>query len=213
MKKVIIFDMDGTILDSGDAIATTINTMRKKCGMNALLDKEFIIKTINNPAKDYILEFYGEMQITSRMRELFELEFVTNYHKFAKLYAGIEDLLKKCKEEGYYLALASNAPSIMLKGILQKNGVLELFDAVVGSDHGTPEKPDPAMIFKVMDMAKSKNALFIGDSIKDKSAAINAKCGYLQVTWGFGTKFNDCYNAQTPEKAWEIIKKFEIKSN
>lgn len=205
--KTIIFDMDGTLINSAKAITLTINKMRKMFGISGDLDENFIIKTINDPSKDTIFELYGFKSVSKEQKEAFEAEFIKNYKLYAVLYDGVKDLLVKCRENGYFLAVASNAPEISLKGILEKNGVLELFDLIVGVDKTTPPKPDPAMLFKVLEISKSSlsEAIFLGDSLKDELAAKNAKMAYLQVSWGFGENSQTSQNAKTPQDAWEII--------
>ena len=136
----------------------------------------------------------------------FEAIYVKNYKEFAVLYDGILDLIKKCKENGYFLAVASNAPKDALCGILRMQGVSEYFDFVAGANAKIPQKPDPAMLLEVMKNSKFKKAIFLGDSKKDEFAAKSANIEYLQVSWGMGKMSENTKNAKTPYEAWEIIK-------
>ena len=202
--KTIIFDMDGTVLNSERAICESINHMRKWLGMSEL-SSEFIIETINDMNKNSIVEFYGTDKIDANLRAEFERVYVENYKKFAVLYDGILELLQKCKANGFFIAMASNAPTQTLDGILKMTGVREFFDFVIGADDKIPQKPDPKMLFEVMKNSEFKKAIFLGDSNKDEMAAKNADMAYLQVIWGMGKSSPSAQNAKTTKEAWEII--------
>ena len=170
--KTVIFDMDGTLLDSSRAIEISVNNTRRELYGLAPLQKNFIVHTINDPSKNAFLEFYGKTEASAEELAFFEKEFVSNYRDFAVLYEGIEDLLHSCKKAGFFLAVASNAPSYTLSAILEKTGVRRLFDLVVGANEQMPSKPNPAMLLHVISRSPHKNAIFLGDSKKDELAAI-----------------------------------------
>ena len=170
--KTVIFDMDGTLLDSSRAIEISVNNTRRELYGLAPLQKNFIVRTINDPNKNAFLEFYGKTEASAEELAFFEKEFVSNYRDFAVLYEGIEDLLHSCKKAGFFLAVASNAPSYTLSAILEKTGVRRLFDLVVGANEQMPSKPNPAMLLHVIARSPHKNAIFLGDSKKDELAAL-----------------------------------------
>ena len=170
--KTVIFDMDGTLLDSSRAIEVSVNNTRRELYGLAPIQRDFIVRTINDPSKNAFLEFYGKTKASAEELAFFEKEFVKNYHEFAVLYEGIDELLRHCKRSGYFVALASNAPAYTLQEILRKTGSRELFDLVVGADEHTPSKPDPAMLLRTIALSPHKKAIFLGDSKKDELAAI-----------------------------------------
>ena len=170
--KTVIFDMDGTLLDSSRAIEVSVNNTRRELYGLAPIQRDFIVRTINDPSKNAFLEFYGKTKASAEELAFFEKEFVKNYHEFAVLYEGIDELLRHCKRSGYFIALASNAPAYTLQEILRKTGSRELFDLVVGADEHTPSKPDPAMLLRTIARSPHKKAIFLGDSKKDELAAI-----------------------------------------
>ncbi|PSM51673.1 phosphoglycolate phosphatase-like HAD superfamily hydrolase [Campylobacter blaseri] len=208
--KAIIFDMDGTLIDSKKAIEATINEMRKSIGLEPNLDSDFIVEIINNPEKNYIKEFYGLDSITIEQKINFEKSFRKNYDLYAKAYDGIKEMLEKCREKGYLITLASNAPKDSLQAILKKTGIIEYFDLIEGASKDTPQKPDPTMLNLVMKELKNEygnnvKGCFVGDSIKDEEAAINAKMPYIQVTWGFGRDSNKYQNVSEVDKLVDEI--------
>lgn len=184
--KVVIFDMDGTVVDSSKAIERTINEVRGEMGLDEL-DTQTILQTINTPGKNLAYEFYGLKNPSGSFKEGFEDKFKINYDLYASAYPGVEELLQNCREAGFKLALASNAPAKTLEGILKRNEIFDSFDYIIGADEKIPPKPDPTMLFVVKDELGCDEAIFVGDSLKDEEAAVNAKMPYVHVSWGFGT--------------------------
>lgn len=206
--RVIIFDMDGTIIDSAKAIEKTINSIRNELGLGSL-SEEFIVKTINEPGKNLAYEFYGINNPSGSLKDGFEDKFKTNYDLYAVTYPGIKELLKRFKDAGDKVALASNAPAKTLEQILKRNEILELFDIVVGADDDIPQKPDPTMLKVVCDKLGTSRAVFVGDSLKDESAAVNANMPYIHVGWGFGdSKHPDSHKAYSTDDIWDIVQRY-----
>ena len=192
--KTVIFDMDGTLLDSSRAIEVSVNNTRRELYGLAPIQRDFIVRTINDPSKNAFLEFYGKTKASAEELAFFEKEFVKNYHEFAVLYDGIDELLRHCKRSGYFVALASNAPAYTLQEILRKTGSRELFDLVVGADEHTPSKPDPAMLLRTIARSPHKKAIFLGDSKKDELAAIRG-AEFLQNMQLRGDKEGEDFSA------------------
>ena len=205
--KTIIFDMDGTVLNSERAICESINFVRQKLNLRAF-PGEYIMEIINNPEKNPFIELYGKESVSANIKAEFEAEYVKNYEKFTRPYPGIAELLRNCKERGYFVALATNAPQEALGYIMQCMDLAQYFDLLVGESESVPHKPDPTMLFEVLKQTKFQKAIFLGDSKKDEMAANSANMAYLQVTWGMGKSSPSAQNAKTTQEAWEIIEKF-----
>lgn len=201
---VVIFDMDGTVIDSKQAITVTVNKFRKLANLSELSGDE-IVKIVNDPNLNSAFELYGVESLSQNQLMEFEKTFKENYAKFACVYDSADELLSSCKNSGYKLALASNAPDETLEAILKKNGIFEIFDFIIGSSDLIPKKPDPTMLYKVLERLNSSKAIFVGDSKKDELAAINAQMPYLQVWWGFGDGINSRHIAKNPKEAFEKI--------
>lgn len=203
--RVVIFDMDGTIIDSAKAIEKTINGIRARLNLEPL-STEFIVKAINEPGRNLALEFYGMNSPSGSLKAGFEADFKTNYDLYATTYDGIKELLEKFRANGDKIALASNAPAKTLEQILKRNEIFELFDLVVGADENIPQKPDPTMLIIVKEKLNANKAVFVGDSLKDEGAAINAKMPYIHVTWGFGTSADkSSFIANKPSEIYDIV--------
>lgn len=173
----LIFDMDGTLIDSANAIVNAVNEIRAKLAL-APLKRAFIIELMNNPKKDF-------KKIAYENRLDFDTEdiFKKHYKESVILYEGVDALLKECKEKGFFLALATNASSKTTKNILSKTNILAYFELILCAGDGYEEKPSPQMIELICKKAPFKQSLFIGDSDKDILSAKNANIPCLVVNW------------------------------
>ena len=203
MNKVIIFDMDGTLVDSAKAICNTINYMRKGLNMPTLLDED-IIEVINNPDKNFMIEFYGVEKISKNLATIFEEEYQKNYFIHATIYQDALNLIEYLEQIDYKIAVASNAPNSSLELILSNLKILNKFEIVVGASDTMPPKPAPDMLNFIKDKLK-KDAIFIGDSYKDFLAAQNANIPYINVNWGRKTQIPNSINCQNAQEVIENI--------
>lgn len=203
--KTIIFDMDGTLIDSSDAICFTINETRQKLGLKDDLKKDFILKTINSLNKNMLKEFFNLEKPTKEMMENFDKEFNKNYSLYAKKYSCVDEILNFCINKKYFIVLASNAPQDSLEPILKKSKIFDKFNFIVGFSKEIPKKPDPTMLSLAKKKGENDNAIFIGDSIKDEMAAVNANMPYINVAWGFGENSTKFKNAKNAKELMELI--------
>ncbi len=186
MKKVVIFDMDGTLVDSSLTIANAINSVRKKLSLEPM-DEKKILDKINDPNLNPALYFYETEQFTPEHEQWFSEYYTQNHEKELRLYDGIEELMKRLKAKGYKLALATNAYRNSTMQSLEYLGLTESFDSVVCFDDVKRGKPNPAMLLKILEdlNLKSEEALFIGDGERDMLASKEANIDYIMVNWGF----------------------------
>ena len=192
MKKVVIFDLDGTLLDSLQGILDTVNLSFKEMGFN--------IHRTYDEGKHFIgagaIEFArramkGQNIPLDKEREVME-RFLVNYQiiqsKQTKPFPGIVEMLKTFQDKGYYLAIASNKPQILLDPIVKQLFPDIKFAATLGQRINTPEKPNPHIIFEIMKICKvdANDCLYIGDSEYDYKTAHNAGIDCVIGKYGFG---------------------------
>ncbi len=185
-KKLIIFDMDGTLVDSSTTIINAINYVRSKLNLEAL-DRELILTKVNDPEINPALFFYEIEEFSSENQEWFGEYYTNNHEKELKLYRGIKELLEELKEKGYELAISTNAYRTSTLESLGHLKVLDYFSSIACYDDVGRGKPAPDMLEKNLEDLdlKVSDAIFIGDSERDLMAANNLNMDYIMINWGF----------------------------
>ncbi len=191
-KDLIIFDMDGTLVNSSITIANAINYVRKQLGFEPM-DAGKILAHVNDPTSNPAQFFYHAPRFEHDHERWFS-EYYTRHHgRELVLYEGVRELLVDLKEAGFKLAVATNAYRKSTIESLTHLGIYVLFDAIACYDDVNKGKPYPDMLFKLLDelhVAKER-ALFIGDGPRDEQAAQRAGIDYIMVDWGFTDHAHD----------------------
>jgi len=184
--KVVIFDMDGTLVNSSITIANAINYVRKNLGF-APMDKEHILRLLNDHTINPAQTFYHAKAFDADHERWFSEYYTKNHESELVLYKGIKELLIALKEQGKKLAVATNAYRGSTIESLTHLGIYDLFDSIACYDDVLQGKPHPDMLFKVLDElnVSEKDAIFIGDGPRDEMAAKAANIDYIMVDWGF----------------------------
>ena len=200
-KQLIIFDMDGTLINSGDVITNTINYVRKNLGLDEI-EKELMLQELNNPDINSAEYFYGTSEFTDLQTKLFTEYYDENCVKDISLYDGIYDLLEYLKEEKYTLSVATNASSDFAIKMLKSLDIYKFFSYVVGSNMVKNPKPKPDMLEKTLEKLNFKvgDSVLIGDSLKDTRSAKSIKMDYILVNWGFTKYENEISNINDLKK-------------
>lgn len=185
-KQLIIFDMDGTLINSSLTIANAINFVRGKINLPAM-DIDLIAKTINDTTISSSKYFYNSKKFTKEHEKWFSEYYTKNHKNELALYDGIYELLINLKENNFKLAVATNAYRKSAVESLTFLRIMNLFDTVVCHDEVEQGKPYPDMLFKVLDNLnlEKENAVFVGDGSRDKTASRKADIDYIMVNWGF----------------------------
>ena len=200
VKTTIIFDMDGTLIDSSLVISNAINHVRGKLGL-APMSKDKILYAVNDMHIHSPSYFYEAEEFEQRHIVWFQ-EYYTDYHdKEVVLYEGILALLDKVKNR-YKLSLATNAYRQSTLQLLGFVDITHYFDIIVCADDVPESKPHPEMIEKILKHFDEEphRAIMIGDSLKDKEAASRAGVDTILVDWGFSDLEDACREVGELEK-------------
>jgi len=185
-KKLIIFDMDGTLVNSSITIANAINYVRKNLGFEPM-EEEHILRLVNDPSINPAQTFYHAKAFDADHEKWFSEYYTKNHESELVLYKGIKELLISLKEKGKKLAVATNAYRGSTIESLNHLKVYDLFDGIACYDDVPQGKPHPDMLYKLLDELNitENEAIFIGDGPRDEMAAKEANMDYIMVDWGF----------------------------
>ena len=191
MIKGIIFDMDGTILNTIDDIQASVNYAMRSFNLpeKTLQEvKDGVGRGAINLIEDIVPKGTSKADIL-KIYEIYQSYYDEHTNDLTGPYPGILDLLKTLKEQGYKLAVVSNKYRYLVE-TLNHDIFKDYFDISMGEMDGIPIKPAPDMIhiaLKEMNLSQNE-VIFIGDSDVDMMTAINANIKSIGVTWGYRSK-------------------------
>ena len=208
-KKIVIFDMDGTLINSSRDITISINHVREKLYSLSSLDEQFVIDSINAHERNLAHLFYQTLVYEEKAKELFESHYHDQCIQNVHPYEGIVESLSNLQSSGCLMSVATNAPSLFAKRMLSHLGMSKFFGLILGSDNVDQPKPHPQMIEMLLKHhnydVSCDSAWMIGDNSKDMQAAQNANIGTIFAAWGFSKKGDGDAIAFSPSQVNKII--------
>ena len=211
MYDSAIFDLDGTLLNTIDDLASSVNHCLDAFGFPVHTTKEirtYIGHGISNLIRRSLPEDHKEDDY-ERVYALFKEYYPKHATDETVPYPGILSLLSSLKEHGIKTAIVSNKNDYSVQ-ILNEHFFNGLIDIAVGERKGIRKKPDPSSVLEVMERLGSKNPLYIGDSSVDFDTAANAGVDCCLVTWGFGIDVDKLHAKYTVDTADELRSLFHI---
>ena len=189
MSKLLIFDLDGTLLDTLEDLKNAVNFSLEKFGFPTRSTEE-IEKSVGNGFKHLVSTSLPQScndETLDKVLALAREYYKEHFHDFTHPYEGVIELLMRLKQEGYLLAIVSNKPHSMVK-CLRELFFQDLVPYAAGEIIGIKRKPDPEGIYSAMVHFGRKEAVYIGDSEVDILTAQNAEIPCISVSWGFRRK-------------------------
>ncbi|MGR3219612.1 MAG: HAD family hydrolase [Candidatus Anammoxibacter sp.] len=186
---LIIFDLDGTLIDSKLDIVNSVNYMLGELGLNSI-DNETIYSYVGNGAGNLVKCSLTEKHYDKfdKAEQLFMEYYTAHVLDNTVLYEGVNDVLDyyRLKKK----AIVTNKVETFATHILKSLSIFDRFDMVVCGDTLPKKKPDPDQINAVMSELKIERAktLMVGDGDADIKAAVNARIHTCGVTYGFGSR-------------------------
>ncbi len=190
MKKLVIFDLDGTLLNTIADLAQSTNHALSELGFpthDESAYKFMVGNGINKLFERALPEGWKTEENILKVRSLFVPHYDLHNADMSRPYAGIVELLERLQANGILLAVASNKYQSATRKLIAHYFPAIRFVAVYGQREGISPKPDPTIVHDILkDTGVSvEDTLYVGDSAVDMQTALNARVTACGVTWGF----------------------------
>lgn len=186
---LIIFDLDGTLIDSSMDLAVSMNATRGHFALTPL-DPQLVYSYVGNGAPMLIRRSMpadaSEQQLDSAL-EFFLKFYRTHALEHTRLYPGVREVVEELFDGGHKLAILTNKPARISFDIVGALGLQKYFVRVYGGDSFPHKKPNPVGIFQLMQETgtDAEHAVMVGDSAVDVQTARNGGVRSCGVLWGF----------------------------
>ncbi|MGI6713653.1 MAG: HAD family hydrolase [Bacilli bacterium] len=214
--EAIIFDLDGTLLDTLGDIMAVLNKSLSDSGINYQYSKEEGRYLLGGGARYLIKRAVEPFHIPLKEEEQVYRQYLQNYHlspqiDHTSIYEGMDKLLAKLKEKGVRLFVLTNKPHAIAERVI--NYFLPgIFEAVYGQVEHLPVKPDPTILNHLLENhnVKREKTLFVGDTEMDLELASNGGVDSCFVTYGFRTledigSTKRIYEVDTPLEILKLV--------
>ena len=195
---LIIFDLDGTLINTIDDLGQACNHALSACGFPTHKIEDYprlVGNGINKLIERALPEEHRQQATVLRLREYFVPYYDAHNCDLTHPYDGIPELLQALKAAGHTLAVASNKYQAATEKIVAQL-FPNTFDVVLGERDGIARKPDPQIVWDIVERTaqntysaefSGKELLYIGDSLVDAETAKAANLPFIACTWGFCT--------------------------
>ncbi|HAX62161.1 MAG TPA: hypothetical protein DCX95_06400 [Elusimicrobia bacterium] len=212
--QLIIFDIDGTLVDTLDDIRDSANKVLKYFGLKKA-SKEKIKYAVGSGVDNFFSKLAVRVRDIEKAKKLFTEIYLKNLTTKSKLYPQMLHVIKELKKRKIILYVVSNKPQVFSEKLLKVLKVKKYFKKIIGinSEEKKRLKPAPYYIKKILlkEKIKSEKTMIVGDSKTDILAAKNSKIFSCAVLYGFRTfkelkKYNPDFFIKKPIDVLDIIK-------
>lgn len=202
MLKLLIFDLDGTLVNSVADLADAANYALKNHGYPIHEEEKynyFVGDGVWKLLERVLPESDRTNENINALHEDFAQYYNVHYRDKTRPYDGIPEVLEELRRHGYMLAVASNKPDEFTKTIVNYF-FPKTFSYIQGGLDGVPKKPEPQIVFSIMDKlsVSSEECLFIGDTNVDIFTGKNSGIRTVGCLWGF-RDYEELYSAGADE--------------
>ncbi len=193
LPRLVMFDLDGTLMDSVPDLAAAVDKMLMLLG-RAPAGIERVRDWVGNGSRVLVRRaLAGQLEHDGVADELADealalfMQAYAGGHELTAVYPGVRECLDWLREREVKLAIITNKPAQFIEPLLEEKGLAGYFQWLVGGDTLPQQKPDPAALFWVMDKAgvAPGESLFVGDSRNDVRAAKAATVRCVALTYGY----------------------------
>jgi len=215
MKKNIVFDLDGTLLNTLEDIAISANSALVTLGFQAQESEKyryFVGEGVFKLFENIFASNPQSPELIQHAVSLFESHYAKQFNQNTKLYEGISKMLTFLQKRGFKMAILSNKPDSFTKMCAMKYLREWKFDLVFGAREGIPRKPDPTAALEICELlhVKPEACYYLGDTMIDMQTANRAGMIALGALWGFReetelTEHGAKYLVKTPSEVIKLL--------
>ncbi len=214
MFDYILFDFDGTLMDTSKGVFNSFDKVVAHYGLN--IDRAIYSTMIGPPLKESFSKTLGlpEAEIQNAM-QIYRSYYAQDGMFEAEIYSGVVELIENLRAAGKKIFVATSKPEIYARQILERKEILGLFDFVGGSDLEEKSRVEKCDVVKYVLQsngisAQKEKCLLIGDRHYDVDGAHSAGIKCAGILWGFGTRkeFEECgadFIFESPEDAESFL--------
>lgn len=213
-RNLVLFDLDGTLVDSAADLYRAMNLSLEKLGFATVTEAQVRVWVGKGAAKlcEAVLQhLFGQVdaqqqeQLLSTFVDVYAQELCVN----TRVYEGVLPFLDYCQTHNITMACVTNKPEHLAKGILDILQLSPYFKIVVGGDSLSERKPHPLPLLHCVELEGTSTAetLMIGDSSNDVEAARRAGIDCIVVSYGYnhGESIYDCQPQQVVDHLAELV--------
>ncbi len=184
--KAVLFDLDGTLLDTSPGILKAVDSTVEKLGFRALSLEEKK-SMIGPPIEQSFRKIYRlSPEESDAAAAVFRKFYAEKYLMEANPYPGILDLLEWMRKENWKIGIATYKRNDYAQRLMLEKGILSLVDIALGSRSSSETKKDVIAACLSQLQEKPENTIMVGDTLHDYTGAKEAGCAFIGVTYGFG---------------------------
>ena len=190
MRDFVVFDLDGTLLNTLPDIAGAMNRVLFRYGLPQHPEESYKLFTGNGARVLTQRALAGQEEMLEHVYSAYLLEYSRNSRVNTQPYEGIREMLRQLQDADVKLIVFSNKDDPETKSVIAHYFPDIHFSAVLGSRSGVPLKPDPAALLALLEELELSpgQGLYVGDTVTDLQCARAAKIPSVAVLWGFQPK-------------------------
>ncbi len=212
----LIFDLDGTLLDTITDIRFAMNLALEKCGFPQRFDREGTKALIGDGAEECVrralLGKRDDLQAFNTLKPVYMALYRDHQTEHAVPFEGLRETLDELKKQGITFSCVTNKPDALAQKVLELNYGKGFFRCILGQSDAYPRKPDPAMVYACMEKCgySKEECLYVGDSHVDIDTGHNAGLKVVLCRWGYEVDYSLCekraeYVINAPSELLDLI--------